>query len=106
MAKLICTLEACVDCIAFDANGDIPEERPDIATEIKNHLDLKPNQHLASASGLDSDGEYHRDNAGNPIDTDHPDFESWSEDWFSWRPCECCGSPLGGNRNRLSILES
>lgn len=21
--------------------------------------------------------------------------------WFSWRPCKCCGSPLGGNREYL-----
>jgi hypothetical protein len=21
--------------------------------------------------------------------------------WFSWHPCECCGSPLGGSREYL-----
>lgn len=28
---------------------------------------------------------------------DDPD----AEPWFSWRPCECCGTHLGGNRELL-----
>ena len=24
--------------------------------------------------------------------------------WFSWRPCECCGSYLGGNREHLNAM--
>jgi hypothetical protein len=31
-----------------------------------------------------------------------PEDEGGNPDpWFSWRPCECCGSPLGGNREYL-----
>ena len=26
-----------------------------------------------------------------------------SEGYFSWRPCECCGSRLGGNRERYQF---
>lgn len=26
------------------------------------------------------------------------DIECMNEAYFSWRPCECCGSNLGGNR--------
>lgn len=30
----------------------------------------------------------------SPITTDDNDWE----EYFSWQPCECCGSPLGGSR--------
>lgn len=101
----IITLEACVDCVAFEANGDIPEDRPNLPDEVQAHLCLSPRQYLASASGLDERGEYYRDADDNEITPDHPDYEARCEDWFSWSPCECCGSTLGGGRNRLAILE-
>jgi hypothetical protein len=25
-----------------------------------------------------------------------------AEPFFTWRPCECCGTPLGGNREKAS----
>lgn len=34
------------------------------------------------------------------------DGSGWSieEPWFSWRPCECCGSHLGGDREHLNAI--
>ena len=103
--KLVCTLAACIDCIAYVANGDVPDERDTLTTEIQDFLQLTPDQHLAYASGLDEHGEYYRDADGNVIDSEHPEYEAYCEDWFSWSECECCGDFHGGNRNRLAILE-
>jgi hypothetical protein len=104
MAKLKYTLIACVDCIAFVANGDIPEDRPELAKEIHDHMGLEPGDHLVNADGTDENGDYHKDSNGDEIDMDHPEYEAIREEWFSWRACECCGSTLGGNRNRLAVL--
>lgn len=30
--------------------------------------------------------------------------DNGEEDWFSRSPCECCGSELAGDRNRLAVL--
>lgn len=102
--KLKYTLSACVDCIAFDANGDIPEERPNIADDIRDHLGLKPDEYLVSASGLDESGKWYRNSKGRIVNPEHPEYEMYCEDWFAWSACECCGSTLGGNRNRLAVL--
>lgn len=102
--KLKYTLSACVDCIAYAANGTIPEDRPDLVTEIREHLGSDDDlRNLVNADGCDESGEL-RDDDGNPIDGDHPDYEVSREDWFSWSACDCCGSTLGGNRNRLAVL--
>ncbi|HEX4173969.1 MAG TPA: hypothetical protein VHY82_15985 [Acetobacteraceae bacterium] len=71
-------MDACVDCLAFIANGDVPEDRPDLPEEIAEHMEAEDLPHIVYAA----DGD----------------------DWFSWSPCECCGSRLGGNRNRLDVL--
>lgn len=34
------------------------------------------------------------------------DSESGGEPWFSWKPCECCKSHLGGNREYLYGFDS
>lgn len=35
----------------------------------------------------------------NKLESGEYDTESdYPEAYFSWQPCECCGSPLGGNR--------
>lgn len=69
------TVEGCTDCILFLANGDIPEERPDLPDDIAA---LWEGYHLAPAGGEDS------------------------EPYFSWSPCEVCGSRLGGNREPVA----
>ena len=71
-------LAACMDCTAYVANGTVPEDRPNLVSSIVATL--------GDAEGLVCAGE--------------------SEDWFSWHPCECCASPLGGNRNLIAKLEN
>jgi hypothetical protein len=64
-------LSACIDCIAFLANGEIIEDRPNLPQEIaENWPPIEWTLHLKSEE--------------NP--------------WFSWSPCECCGSRFGGTR--------
>lgn len=97
------TLDACVDCIAYVANGDIPEDRPYLADEIAANLG-DDCAYLVNADGCDQYGKLRRDLRGRKVTPDHPDYELYREDWFSWNPCECCGSHLGGDRNRLAVL--
>jgi hypothetical protein len=80
MVRVICTLMACQDCAMLVANGEPSEERPELEREIAAHLALEPLQHIVSG---DSD----------------------ADDEFSWRPCECCGSRLGGSRHQLALLD-
>lgn len=77
-------LHACVDCIAYAANGTVPEDRPDLEADIA--AELGDGGTLVCA--------FEQTERGDSVD-----------DWFSWSPCECCGSRLGGNRNRLAVLE-
>jgi len=102
--KLKYTLSACVDCVAWAANGTIPEDRPNLLNDIHDCLGADANEVIANADGLNAHGEPYRDSEGNEIDSDHPDYELRREDWFSWSHCGCCGSSLGGMRNRLAIL--
>lgn len=81
MATLVYELSACVDCLMLVANGNVPDDRPELSDDIATYLRLKPNQHLVCSG----DSEY---------------------DEFSWSRCECCGSNLGGSRHQLAVLES
>lgn len=102
--KLKYTLDACVYCVAFVANGDEPEDRPNLKQEIDEHLGLKAGEDLVNAAGLDERGKFYRDDRNKPIKPEHSEYEAYCEDWFAWSGCECCGSNLGGNRNRLAVL--
>lgn len=66
---------ACEDCTMYLANGDIPEERPDLASDIATQW---------------------------PNDSDLVISNEIEE--FSWRPCDCCGSRLGGPRTSFVVL--
>jgi len=86
--RVVSELMACMDCMLYVANGDIPDDYSPDSTEslpelIQAHLGLtsSPQQYLVCG------------------DSEH-------DDEFSWRPCECCGSRLGGSRHALAILES
>ena len=70
-------LWACDDCTLYLANGDIPEERPNLADEIKAQW---PDE-----SYLMIGNETHE---------------------FSWQACDCCDSNLGGSRTLFAVLES
>jgi hypothetical protein len=80
MVNVIAELMACTDCLMLVANDEPSDDRPNLETEIAAHLELEPCQHIACG---DSD----------------------QDDEFSWRPCECCGSPLGGARSQLVLLQ-
>jgi hypothetical protein len=67
------TLTACVDCVAFIADGTVPRERPDLAAEIE-----------AVVPGL----ELSLQNEGD-------------DGFFSWGQCQTCNSPLGGLREMV-----
>ena len=34
-----------------------------------------------------------------------PSVDLDTEPWFSWSPCECCGSTLGGDRYRMIAVD-
>jgi hypothetical protein len=95
------TLEACSDCIAFVANGTIPDDYPELPGNIAAQLGTTGMRNLVDASGADESGVCYRDNETSEYRT--PDDADRS-DWFSRFACECCGSRLGGNRNRLAVL--
>jgi hypothetical protein len=64
-------IDICDDCLMFLANGDVPDNRPNLPDEI--------------------------DGLWTGFDVVLSGSEE-SEPFFSWRPCGCCGSRLGGNR--------
>lgn len=79
------SLWLCIDCTIAEVNGDYSgmedEER---AREVREALarvqergSLAPNWDSEEGTGI-------RD--------------------FSWNPCDCCGSHLGGSRHRFAIL--
>lgn len=72
----------CVDCMFYAVNDDLPPDSNDERDmEILNGVhSLGP--HLTPDFG---DGE--------------------GEDDFSWKPCEACGSKLGGSRFRFTIIK-
>lgn len=73
----VCTVWACVDCHYAVNFGDMGDAEP----KAQCACDA-----LAEREG----GTY-------VVDADETDE-------FSWRPCECCGSTLGGSRHRLAVL--
>jgi hypothetical protein len=38
--------------------------------------------------------------SSQPLDFDAEESE-YGEPYFSWSPCDCCGDPLGGNREDM-----
>jgi hypothetical protein len=78
MATLQYTMMACQDCLVFIANGDEPEDSDWCAELISAHI--------GRDSGFVCCGDSDQD------------------DEFSWSPCECCGSQLGGSRHQLCVV--
>jgi hypothetical protein len=39
---------------------------------------------------------------GDECPNGHGPRELWDEPFFSWRPCECCRRPLGGDRQHAT----
>jgi len=75
------TLHVCVDCLMLLANGEVFDAHGDDITA----------QHAAKIDAIWGDTE---------LTLGHVDAEEESdaEPWFSWQPCDGCGSTLGGDR--------
>lgn len=67
--------EVCVDCLFLLANGEVPEERPDLADEIEEQWPAADGWQLVITC------------------------EEGCEGGFSWSSCDACGSTLGGDRH-------
>lgn len=67
--------EMCVDCLFLLANGEVPEERPDLADEIDRNWPTADGWELSIAC------------------------EENCEGGFSRSSCDACGSTLGGDRH-------
>jgi len=73
----------CVDCMFAEVNGEFPEDE-ERAKEIEEGF-----------KRLEAQGIF------------YPDFsndEGDGYDEFSWAPCDCCGSDLGGSRYRYALF--
>ena len=69
----------CAECMFADVNGELPEDE-ERAQEIEEGFER----------------------LGGDIS---PDFDSEENgyDEFSWEPCDCCGTHLGGSRYRYAL---
>lgn len=85
----ITPLRACVDCLWFVAYGEV---LPD-SHRSENALAFAINQRWP--------GDVHVSFGWPSEADDNPDDDCLG---FSWQPCECCGSRLGGDRHKLSAI--
>lgn len=92
-AREVTYLSACIDCLAWLANGQVPEE----STEwpgVEEIGRIWSGYHLVCSGPIEDENGIMRDpETGEP---------TTGEDWFSWSPCEVCGSRLGGSRNHAA----
>ena len=79
------SLDVCVDCILWLANGDTDEDGDWSPEDILEEWD---GWHLHAGGTC----EYCEDS------------EEPCEGWFSSSPCDCCGSSLGGSRHHATAL--
>lgn len=89
MAKVAANdLWFCADCVFFHACGDLPEEEKRVR-EIEEGTKALLSPYEGEGPGI------------------VPDFDSDSGEGivcFSRRACDCCDSPLAGERHRFAIL--
>jgi len=84
---------SCTDCVMLVANGDVPEDDEGIVERIEAHW-----PGVAEPSTCNSFGAVHGSLRWELYSGDI------GESGFYKRPCECCGSRLGGERYRLTAL--
>jgi hypothetical protein len=72
----------CVDCTMFHANGDLPECGERAAEVVGAFEATAPNHWVLNDGPEDGGGEIE----------------------FSWLPCDCCRSRLGGTRVRFALF--
>ncbi len=75
----------CVDCLFFIANGDLPDDTEAAARVVTGVEQQAPYVWVC-------DGPHENEEEG--VDTKD----------FSWTPCYCCGSDLGGSRHRTALI--
>jgi hypothetical protein len=88
-------LSVCPDCLATDANG-VASDDPDYVPD-RVPLALLPDGYVGMNSPRcvnGCDGWY---------DESCAECEALAEPYFSWHPCEACGSTLGGDRYDVEI---
>jgi len=75
--------ECCEDCILLLANGECgtPEESDAHMQKIRNIWSEDEVRGMVASCDEDCEGP------------------------FSWSPCECCESALGGSRHKFAVLE-
>jgi hypothetical protein len=79
---IITNLWVCVDCARVIANGDYEGLDDETAETIHDAVARDDGRNWVLSSGGDGGGV----------------------DAFSWSPCDCCGSTLGGARYRAAII--
>jgi len=75
-------LWGCTDCLYVEANG------------YDDSLSTERNEEVATAIA----------NVGGQLVSDYDSETGDGIREFSWRPCDICGSPLGGSRHRFAVL--
>ena len=80
-----CAVSACVDCVFLLANGDVPEERPDLPDIIASRW-----AGFWLALGCSEDCCERTEDGDSPAP------------WFSWSSCDVCGSRLSGDREHVT----
>ena len=81
MAQEYVDIWLCEECMFFEVNGELPEDG-ERAQEIEEGFDRLGE--VSSNFGSSEDGE-----------------DGYCE--FSWAPCDCCGTQLGGSRYRYAL---
>lgn len=77
----------CDDCTIAEVNGDYSGMTDERAAEVAKALDELPGR-VPGMSHVSSNWD---SETGEGIQE------------FSWRPCFCCDSPLGGGRHRFAL---
>ena len=92
-----CSLDVCTDCLLLIANGDLPEDRP----ELNQEIDAQWGE--VSTATCDAHGAVHGSLRWDLVcGGEHEDPHGDSH--FSWSGCESCGSRLGGDRHAATAL--
>lgn len=85
----------CTDCIMLHANGETPPHMTEAETDawLESMGDIMPTvgRHTDDCGCSTWDSPYHRDVC-----------ETLE---FSWKPCQSCGSTLGGERHAITLWE-
>ena len=85
--EIVTDLWVCADCCMFHANG--PD---DLDAETVERIVAGCEREAKAGGRWALDG---------PREGEHEEADT---NPFSWRPCACCGSKLGGSRHRAAVI--